>query len=188
MTCIVGLIDRGIIWMGGDSAGGSEQSISDRLDVKVFIKGSMLLGFTSSFRMGQLLRYKLKIPKQSRDVPVHEYMATHFVDAVRVCLKKGGFAEKEKEAESGGQFMVGYAGRLFSIYPDYQVAERRDGFDACGCGENYSLGSLYSTALALGPKARVEQALKAAERFSSGVRGPFTILSLASKVLNGRTK
>lgn len=169
--------------MGGDSVGVDKEKLNadDRVDEKVFIKGNMILGFTSSFRMGQLLHYKLKIPKHTGGVPVYKYMATHFVDAVRACLKKGGFAEKENETESGGQFLVGYTGRIFNIYADYQVGERRDGFDACGCGEDYALGSLYSTPPALGPKARVEQALKAAERFSSGVRGPFTILSLPGK-------
>lgn len=176
MTCIVGLVERGRIWMGGDSAGVSGLDICDRVDSKVFAKEGMLFGFTWSFRMGQLLRYKLKVPANPEDLPIDAYMATCFVDALRDCLKQGGFATKEKEAETGGQFLVGYSGRLFCLESDYQVGERREGFNACGCGSSYALGSLYST-VGLKSEIRVREALRAAAKFSAGVRAPFTILS-----------
>ncbi|KKN17732.1 hypothetical protein LCGC14_0962700, partial [marine sediment metagenome] len=63
MTCIVGFIDDGgKAWMGGDSAGVAGHHTHPRRDPKVFRVGPVLIGYTSSFRMGQLLRYHLKIP------------------------------------------------------------------------------------------------------------------------------
>jgi hypothetical protein len=41
----------------------------------------------------------------------------------KVYIGGGGYAEKDKEAEKGGCFLVGVGGRLFQIESDYQVAE-----------------------------------------------------------------
>jgi ATP-dependent protease HslVU (ClpYQ) peptidase subunit len=79
---------------------------------------------------------------------------------------------KEKDAEAGGTFLVGYAGRLFCVQGDFQVAERTDGFDACGCGESYALGAM-ACLPEMEPRARLTRALEMAAHFSAGVRGPF---------------
>lgn len=173
MTCIVGLVDGNSIWMGGDSAGADGSwSLTVRADRKVFRNGPMIFGFTTSFRMGQLLRYALKVPHHEPDVDVDRYMATTFIDAVRDCLKAHGYATKKDGQESGGTFLVGYRGRLFHIADDYQVGEALDGFDACGCGSDLAKGALFASAH-LGGHDRLDLALRAAERHSAGVRGPF---------------
>lgn len=177
-TCIVGLIDEeGNIWMGGDSAGvSSKLDVRLRKDSKVFIKNNMIFGYTSSFRMGQLLRYKLKIPKQ-KVKDDYEYMCTDFIDSVRKCLKDNGYSIIDKNQESIGTFLVGYKSRLYQIYDDLQVGEVYDYFDACGCGEKYAVG-----VLRIGnretPEITLMRALETAEYFSGGVRRPFKILML----------
>jgi len=183
-TCIVGLVDKkGKIHMGGDSAGVSRLDVTTRADTKVFLKKTgvekMIMGYTSSFRMGQLLRFKLQIPERPKDMGVYEYMVTVFIDAVRQCFKDGGFAEIKNDVESGGTFLVGYEKRLFVIYNDYQVGENVYPYDTCGCGDRYAFGSLHAThGLVKDPKKRVRMALKAAEEFSGGVKGPFVIKTL----------
>ena len=121
MTCIVGLVHEGVVYIGGDSAGVGGMSLTVRADEKVFQNGDFLMGFTTSFRMGQLLRYSLKPPRTHPDDDIHQYMVVDFVNAVRGCLKAGGYASKEHEVESGGTFLVGYAGHLFTVDSDYQV-------------------------------------------------------------------
>jgi ATP-dependent protease HslVU (ClpYQ) peptidase subunit len=175
MTCIVGLIDGKSVIVGGDSAGVEGYLTEARMDAKVFRNGPFLLGFTSSFRMGQLLRFKLNPPQPAVGQDVFEFMATTFVDAVRECLKAGGFARKENEVESGGRFLVGYTGRLFLIDSDYQVGEPLDGYTAVGCGNELALGALFATD-GLPADERVLLALQAAARYSTGVRAPFEIL------------
>ena len=177
MTCIAGLIDNGKIYMGADSAGVSGHSLRVRADEKVFIKGDFIMGFTTSFRMGQLLRYNLRIPPQGKDTDIFEYMVTSFVESVRKCLKDGGFAEKKDEHEKGGTFLVGYAGRLFCVNSDYQVEETLLPYAATGCGEDIALGALFANGH-LKPEERILQALEAAEQFSAGVRRPFVIKQL----------
>lgn len=179
MTCIVGIVHDGTVYIGGDSAGvdSSRLMLVSREDRKVFRNGEFLMGFTSSFRMGQLLAHALTPPKRHPDKDVYAFMVTDFVNAVRQCLKDGGYAERHNEAERGGAFLVGYAGRLFQVESDYQVAENSCGFDACGCGDMIALGALAATQGGK-PTARVEAALAAAEQFSAGVRAPFHIESL----------
>lgn len=181
MTCIAGIVEGGTVWIGADSAGVCGYSLTVRADVKVFKNGPMLFGFTSSFRMGQLLRYALTLPDHDPRVEVEKYMATTFVNAVRECLKTHGFARKKEEAEEGGTFLVGYRGRLFCIQDDYQVAEALDAFDAVGCGHDIAKGSLFSSTN-LPADERIRVALQAAERYSAGVRGPFHVESIAETV------
>lgn len=172
MTCIVGLVHEGKVFIGGDSAGVAGWDLSVRSDQKVFANDDFVMGFTSSFRMGQLLRYSFTPPKRFPDVDIMKYMVTDFVDGVRNCLKNGGFAKSESGTESGGTFLVGYEGRLFCIESDYQVSEPESGYYSVGCGDSYAKGALFASK-GMDPMKRVEQALNAAETHSAGVRGPF---------------
>lgn len=174
MTCIAGVAHDGKVWIGGDSAGVSSWTLMVRADEKVFTNGPFVMGFTSSFRMGQLLRYGLHVPEQTTGQDDHEFMCTTFIDAVRACLKAGGLAKKDQEVESGGCFLVGYRGRLYLIGSDYQVGESSVGYDAVGCGGEIALGALHATTGA--PGKRVKTALKAAAAHSAGVRGPFVVV------------
>jgi hypothetical protein len=177
VTAIVGLVHQGTVYVGGDSAGVSGYSMTVRADAKVFTVGPYLLGFTTSFRMGQLIRYALDPPTPAGD-DLDRFMATTFVDAVRACLKAGGWAKKENDREEGGTFLVGVAGRLFTVEEDYQVGASADGYAAVGGGSEIALGALFATARTrMAPERRVLVALQAAERFSAGVRGPFICLS-----------
>ena len=172
MTCIVGLVHDGRVTLGGDSAGVGGLDLVVRRDRKVFRNGPAVMGFTSSFRMGQLLAYRLTVPKRHPDCELMRFMTLDFVDAVRNCLKEGGYARTVNGEEEGGVFLVGIEGRLFAIYEDFQVGEAVHGFSACGCGEAYALGALHTTAH-LPPDHRVRLALETAAEFSAGVRGPF---------------
>ncbi len=176
MTCIIGLIDNEKVYMGCDSAGVAGLDISGRADQKIFKVGDFIMGFTTSFRMGQLLRYDFNPPKKPPNVDIYKYMVTKFIDEVRMCLKRGGFASKDKETEEGGTFLVGYAKHLFRISSDYQVGQNILPFDSCGCGQSYALGSLYTTRNNnIKPQKRISMALETAQEFSTGVRMPFHI-------------
>ena len=177
MTCIVGLVDSNKVYIGGDSAGVAGLDMTVRADQKVFRNGPMLFGFTSSFRMGQLLRYAFEVPDHDPRTDVDKYMVTTFIDAVRGCLKSGGYARKINEEESAGVFLVGYQGQLYRVDSDYQVGEAVDAFDAVGCGANFALGVLYATQGQLS-RERIQKALEAAGHFSAGVRGPFVVEEL----------
>lgn len=178
MTAIVGLVHERTIYIGGDSAGIDNYDLVIRADEKVFSVGPYIMGFCGSFRVGQLLRYSLT-PPAPRAKDLSRFMATTFVDAVRKCLSDGGAAFKEHGTEQGGTFLVGVKGRLFCIESDYQVGEAEHPFMAIGCGAQIAHGALYAQSKTMPPKARVLQALEAAQRFSGGVRSPFRVVSVA---------
>ena len=175
MTVIAGVVDGDHVYIGGDSAGISGWDLTVRKDPKVFRNGRFVMGFTTSFRMGQLLRYSLTPPEQPNGMDAHEYMSTLFVDAVRDCLKQGGYAGKENEVEHAGTFLVGFDGRLFCVNNDYQVGEAADRINAIGCGDQVALGAMWASQK--DAEGRLRDGLDAAERFSAGVRGPFVVIS-----------
>jgi len=176
MTCIVGVQTPTGVIIGGDSGGLSGYVLMHRADPKVFINGDYLIGFTSSFRMGQLLRYA-DLPKvlDRKGDDLDRFMTTEFVDAVRKVLKDGGFAKKDSEQEEGGVFLIGVSGRLFRLESDYQIGWSTDGYEACGSGQHVAFGALHATRRSA-PMRRVQRALEAAEHHNAGVHGPFTIL------------
>lgn len=125
--------------------------------------------------MGQLLRYSFKPPRRHPDTDLYKYMVTDFINEVRKTLKDGGYAEKYHESEKGGCFLVGHAGRLFSIESDYQVGEAAMPYNATGCGAPFAIGSLFSSKGEA--EKRIREALSAAESNSAGVRGPFHVVT-----------
>ena len=179
MTCIVGLVQGKKVYLGADSMGSSGQDQWRRSDSKVFKNGSFVMAFTTSFRMGQLLQHKFKPPRHLSAKTVEEYMVTTFVDAIRKCFKNAGFATKTgRGEEQGGQFLVGYKGRLFTIEVDYQVAEQEQPYAAVGCGAQVALGSLHtSDGMGVTPNGRLLLALEAAQEHIALVVGPFRFVA-----------
>ncbi|MFD5111451.1 hypothetical protein ACFWNG_03900 [Streptomyces sp. NPDC058391] len=172
MTVIAGLVHKRRVHLAGDSAGVGGYSLTIRTDPKVFVSGPYAMGFTGSFRMGQLLHHSLSAPHPTGDL--HRFMCTTFVDAIRTCLKDGGWAKKDSEQEEAGTFLVGCLGRLFVVHSDYQIGEGTDGYMAVGCGDDLALGALHATAaLNMKPRARLTAALDAAAHHSAGVAGPY---------------
>ena len=182
MTCIVGLVHDGVTYIGGDSLGSNGYSGTVRKDMKVFhLKdvANTVLGYTSSFRMGQLLMYAKGLidPRDIRDKKLdHEYLVTEFIPNVQKLFETGGYSKNNNGEKRGGEFLFAHKDRLFKIEGDFQVGESVDNYDACGSGEMFALGSLHTTAeSSIAPIERVRMALQAATKFSVGVQPPFYI-------------
>jgi ATP-dependent protease HslVU (ClpYQ) peptidase subunit len=178
MTCIVGIELNGKVFIGGDSAGVSGLDITARSDSKVFKIGSTIFGFTSSFRMGQLLRYKLVIPTQKVDQDDYDFLCTDFIDAVIRTLESNGYSKIKENEKIGGTFIVAYKNKVYVIYDDFQVGHSLIGYCAVGCGADYALGAM--TALLKSSKDGrliAEYALEIAAQHSAGVCAPFLVLT-----------
>lgn len=187
MTCIIGYIDKEGVYIGGDSAAISTDDLSLNLrnDEKVFAKGEFIFGYSTSFRMGQLLKYKLRIPSHPKGMENHQYMATIFIDAVKKCFEDNDY--NDMMGDDGGCFLVGYQGKLYSILPDYQVAMPREAYSSIGCGEHIAMGAMYAST-EKDPIKKIEVALNAATTFSMGVRPPFNYVKLLNKKRTIRKK
>lgn len=179
MTAIAAIASGGKVWIGGDAAGVGGLSISVRSDPKVFINGEFIIGYTTSFRMGQLLQYEFSPPTPYENESGMAYMVKRFVPAIQRCFHDGGWEIRDDGQRRGGTFIVGWRGRLYEIESDYQVAQVAQPYIACGCGFDLALGALFATErTAISPEDRIKLALEAAQQFSAGVRGPFTVVSL----------
>ena len=178
MTCIVGIEAKGGVILGADSISTdyAVTTVRSAEDCKVFRIGEYVLGFTSSFRMGNLLRYHLALPPPPARGSLHRHLVLKVVPAVRACLKEGGFATTKEGAEQGGSFLLGVRGELWSADADYQMGRNQHGYAAIGCGYAVALGSLYSSKK-LPPRRRVTLALEAAEQHSVHVRRPWRLLA-----------
>jgi ATP-dependent protease HslVU (ClpYQ) peptidase subunit len=177
MTCVVGLVHAGRVYVGVDSAAVQGWTRRESRVNKVFRRGPFLIGYTTSFRMGQVLEHHLEVPRQLAGQSDEAYMVKHFIESARTLLKEKGFTKIESNSEKGGQFLVGYRGKLYSIESDFQVGEQADGYDAIGSGADFALGAMR----ALGrvpPTRRVRRALEIAAHFNMGVCAPFTIKTI----------
>ena len=177
MTCIVGLEHKGKVYIGADSSSVSGYDKTTTALKKVFIVDNrFIIGYTSSFRMGQLLQYKLSPEKQTKQADL-EYLATVFIDELRAVLNDNGYAKIESNEESGGVFLVGYNGKLYTVHSDYQVNRDVCGYAVVGAGDTYALASMYNNSH-MSPKLRVKNALKTASNFSTVVYKPFMVKKL----------
>ncbi len=177
MTCVIGLVQKGKVHIGVDSAAVSGWTRRQTRLSKVFRRGPFLIGYTTSFRMGQLLEHHLEVPAQPDGQGDMAYLVTQFVEQARLLLKGRGFAKVESNNESGGQFLLGYRRRLYSVDSDFQVGEMADGFDAIGSGCDIALGAMKALER-LPPARRIRRALETAAHFNMGVLPPFYVKTL----------
>ena len=180
MTCIVGLVDGEKVYIGGDSVSVDGHRATIRDQEKVFHVGEFLIGAGGSARFGDLLRFAFNPPKRPDTGGIVKYLVNDFADAIRETVKQHGNGYSDKDREfTGGDFLVGYRGRLFAVYSDYQVARPVDRYIAVGSGGEVATGAMYATEHvgAYDPESRIKLALKAAERHTAYVRSPFYVLS-----------
>lgn len=128
--------------------------------------------------MSDLLLYHLEPPAQQMGEDTLRYMVGPFVEAVRKCLSDGGVNQKKEGVEEArATALIGYKGRLFYLFGDYQIGEPSAPYGAIGCGAPYALGSLSTMSWwSITPEQRIQKALEVAEEFSVGVRRPFAIM------------
>jgi ATP-dependent protease HslVU (ClpYQ) peptidase subunit len=180
MTCIVGLVSGGKVYMGGDRGveTGGEKSVLTTS--KVFLNTGCLIGASGELRFLQLLQYKFTPPpRPSHSYGLMSYMVSDFADEIRRVLKEVGHEKVESNAERHtGIALVGIEGRLFYLGGDCGVLETQRGYDTIGSGGKVALGSLYTTEhMDYTPEERIRVALGAAAELSTGVSAPFDILN-----------
>ena len=174
MTCIIGLEHEGKVYMGADSANADDYSINVSGNPKLFRLGPFLIGFTSSWRMGQLLQYQLS------DVVIQTieddltYLVRHFIEPVRACLKDYGYAEVKENQETGGYFLIAFNERVYKVQSDFSDLHDVKGVQCVGSGGNYAEAAMLALT-ALPPKKRIREALKIAAALSPSVCAPFHI-------------
>jgi ATP-dependent protease HslVU (ClpYQ) peptidase subunit len=190
LTCIVGVVGASnLVWLAADSlgsGGGLKQEfstpklISLRAEIKkdhVFQRTeSIIIGYTGSFRVGNVLHKQLKIPSVSKEL--YEYMVCDFVPEVMDKLDHAGCLKDDHHIKSGQDFLVGISGRLFAVQSDFSVLEPAVGYTAIGSGQEFALGALHALETTdYNAKQVAQLAVAAASAFSTTVGGTIHVIS-----------
>lgn len=131
MSCVVGLVRDGCVWIGADSAATTDEGLQYICKQgKVFCKGTALIGATGSTRLMNLLELE---------------PAPEFADDISLVV---GWMRKivEDEGSEDEDFvlscLVGLDGKLFVVAVDCGVIEPMQGYWAIGSGGNFALGAM----------------------------------------------
>ena len=73
MTCIVGIETETCVYVAGDLQGSSENMRADYYQSKVFAIGGVVIGYTTSYRFGQILEVHLSRPTVPPTSPEEVY-------------------------------------------------------------------------------------------------------------------
>jgi len=185
MTCIVGYVEKGTVYMAADSAASNGDSICVRRDLKLFNLKNMLIGFCGSFRIGQILKYVSTIPKHPKGMDDHRFLCTHFVDYLievmeesRALQDAGGVASLGDDS----QFLFGYKGVLYHFDNDMQVAVAETPYVSIGSGGQFATGAMFAMAdMDIPPKDKLIKAVMAACENSVGVKPPVHVAIMDRK-------
>jgi ATP-dependent protease HslVU (ClpYQ) peptidase subunit len=178
MTIIIGYKEKDKVTIAGDTRGTKGHQIIHRVDGKTFTVHGISYGFTSSYRMGQILKYHMpEVYAKDRSEDTFKYVVNSLVPTFKQILFDSGFnGDYDSHNEVGGVFLIALDGKLFCIESDFQVVEPLEDYYAVGCGDEFALGSLYQTSkdTKTDVKAKITEALNCACYFSKGCGGTYT--------------
>lgn len=180
MTCIVAIEQNGTVIMGGDRLGSNGHTGAPVSESKVFTKSGVTIGYTSSFRMGQLLQYALTIPVIPEE-DLDKWVAVDLMQAIRAVYSENGWDETSNGKASGGSFLLAVKGRCYEIQSDYSFIRQISGEYAVGSGKDYALGSLRSTRGRMTASKRIIESLETAAEYVVSVSAPFDVIDTGQK-------
>ena len=180
MTCIVGLKDKktGKVYLGGDSATTKGAQRMIRAEPKVYKRGEILFGGAGDSVVNQVLSHIASDPSVVENQDPLGYILNEFIPSFKSFLRQTNHLQiKDEVATIPNEFLVAFRGELFSIGSHFDVFTSLDNYMAIGSGEEYALGSLYSTESSdLKPEERIFIALRAASKHDSYVGGPLQVI------------
>lgn len=178
MTVIVGICDGRSVHMASDSfAGNGYYALRVRQPklIKAVVPngGAILYGVSGDSRAAYLLS-EMEMPERPPDVSTRWYIGDVLVNAIRERFRAAGYLIKENEQDKADTFtmLVGYDGRLFSIWNTFDVVEADHNYMAVGSGMEVSLGALFTT-IGIDPLRRLEMVMEATAEHQPYVCAPF---------------
>lgn len=178
MTCIIACKHKGKVHMLGDLMGsdGFTKQVHTKL-TKVFNVGNFVLGYTTSFRMGQILQYNWTPPEQGKDTGDNSYIFRDVVKSLKNCFDENFYGHKDSKEFQSGEFLIGWKGRIFKMQNNLSLLEMED-FASVGCGEYHALAAMKTMQLhdlyKDEPEKFLKTALLIAEDCVSGVSAEYT--------------
>lgn len=136
MTCVVAFVDKKKKLHFCADSSGTDVGQHTRLRLKktkIFTVGEMLFGYTTSFRMGQLLENCFSLPTRPEGMTDdYQYMIRHVVPDIRKLFIDHGYMLSTDKM--GGTFIIGYRGAIYLVEDDFAVLVPATNYAACGSG------------------------------------------------------
>lgn len=139
MTCILGLVADDFIILAGDKMGSNGRTKDIFPRPKVFKNGEFLIGYTSSFNMGQILEFQWVPPVHTIHMDDDEYIYKEVRQSIKTTLDKHDFGTtkgKESLEPELGTFLFVYHNKLYEYQQNSSILEI-DFIGACGCGTDH---------------------------------------------------
>lgn len=188
MTCIVAIAGSPTV-LAADSLGSTNYSKQEYHNKKIITLNcsrqiqdftstavTIGIGYTSSFRMGDLLTYRFKPPSIDINQDCLDYLVSSFVPRVIDCFDTNHYSRNKDGAKSGGVFIVALEHRIFIVQDDFSVLEPTCGFASVGSGSEVALGALYASTGNNVERAML--AVEAASCFTPSVGGKIHLLEI----------
>jgi|SRR6478609_426017 len=181
MTCIVGLVSKDSVFLGGDRAatdGGLGRTIIK--EPKVFEKNYVGFGVCGLPKVMDAVQHAIELPPFNDGVDPKAYLVSEVVPTIREGLKKLECTQLHKGQQYfHGAMLIGFQGRLFLMEGNFQLVESSKGFAAVGSGQEPALGSLRSTKG--NPRDRLIDALEVSAENNAGVAPPFDVIEIKTR-------
>ncbi|EHU8781235.1 hypothetical protein N0S44_000473 [Escherichia coli] len=157
MTCIIAHTDGVTSFIAGDKMGSDGFTKSIQTEPKVFekefvkisgddgltrTKDVMTIGFTTSFRMGQLLTYNLNLPDQNSNETFLQYLVLKVIPLIRQMFKDEWGARDTTQDVGGGQFIILHNHTIYEIQEDFSVLQSKSRVASVGSGTYHAIAAM----------------------------------------------
>lgn len=180
MTCVVGIVSGGRVYMGADTCASDGQTKASHPRRKIFkIQDDMLIGCSGSFRVMDIIEHRLKLPKHGKSSD-QKYMHSIVPNAIRRCLVDWKFFETITEKDDvEWDMLIGYNGHLYTMQNDYSILPAPARGTAIGSGAEAANAILFHYgSKKVTPRYKLRSALEAAAATIVSVQKPFNFMDL----------
>lgn len=156
MTCIIAHTNGTTSFIAGDKLGSNGFTKAIQTEPKVFekefiklhedgltrTKEVMALGYTTSFRMGQLLTYNLVLPEQAPNETFPQYLVLKVIPLIRKMFKDEWGSRDASQDVGGGQFIILHNHTIYEVQEDFAVLQPKTSITAVGSGTYHAIASM----------------------------------------------
>lgn len=171
MTCIIAIEQNNQVLIGADRMGSSSYAGEPVAFAKCFKNGPLIIGYSGSFRAGQILQYGLEVPPLTNNLD--KWVAIDLPIAIRKAFKDNEWLETTDGKAVGAPILIAVQGRCYQMQTDFSFLRSLSGEYAIGSGQDFAMGSLRSTRGKMPPKRRIIEALDTASEYVLSVAPPY---------------
>lgn len=173
MTCIIGLVHDGRVYMGGDSQRSRGSVIETAPTPKVVRFGDMLIGSCGLALALNLIQHRLEVPKLAQ---IGESGEGYLFREVATPLRR--LAKDHDLDFSDCELLIGFDQRIFRVGTDFSVLWNGEGLASIGAGERWAIGAMLALEGTVPAEDRIRRSLEIAGRCCDGVAGPYYVMSI----------